>query len=222
MCSISYIFLPQNVFTSPSFLVVQVSQMWLYQVWTIKTSAHFMQINTHQRAMIGIGDYTLITFDYIMYWQNLTDYSLRDQNLTNPEIAPNKHICKGDYRTSILIHMKHRQNTRMKIIQRRYKMHNYTPRMSNIGPYEACNLNIDSLGNTHPLKVDKILQWMSHHPTNPTYSPVLSGTMTHSSGWCLNSTTRTHNTNTYTQKVCIRYLTYCMPTLWKWFMTCNT
>ena len=63
-------------------------------------------------------------------------------------------------------------------------MHNYTPRMSDIGPYEACNLCIDSLGNTHPLKVDRDLQWMSHHPTNPTYNPVLSGTMTHLSARC--------------------------------------
>ena len=29
------------------------------------------------------------------------------------------------------------------------QMHNYTPHMSDIGPYEACNLCIDSLGNTH-------------------------------------------------------------------------
>ena len=43
---------------------------------------------------------------------------------------------------------------------------------------------MDSLGNTHPLKVDRNLQWMSHHPTNPTYNPVLSGTMTHLSAWC--------------------------------------
>ena len=41
------------------------------------------------------------------------------------------------------------------------------------------NLHTDLLGNTHPMKVDRNLQWMSHHPTNPTYNPVLSGTMTH-------------------------------------------
>ena len=93
------------------------------------------------------------------------------------------------------------------------KCNKYTPRRSSIGPYEACNLHIDSLGNTHPLKVDRNLQWMSHHPTNLTYTPVLSGTMTHLSARCLNSTTRTHNTNTYTQKECISYLTYCMPPL---------
>ena len=58
----------------------------------------------------------------------------------------------------------------------------------------------DSLGNTHPIKVNRNLQWLSHHPSNPTYNPVLSGTMTHLSAWCQNSTTRTHNTNTYTQK----------------------
>ena len=57
-------------------------------------------------------------------------------------------------------------------------------RMSNMPPYEACNLHIDSLGNTHPLKVDRNLQLMSHHPTNPTYNPVLSGTMTHLSARC--------------------------------------
>ena len=41
------------------------------------------------------------------------------------------------------------------------------------------NYAYDLLGNTHPLTVDRNLQWMSHHPTNPTYNPVLSGTMTH-------------------------------------------
>ena len=35
------------------------------------------------------------------------------------------------------------------ITQRRYKMHNYMPHMYNIGPYEVCNLCIDSLGNTN-------------------------------------------------------------------------
>ena len=84
--------------------------------------------------------------------------------------------------------------------------------MSDMPPYKACNLCIDSLGNTHPLKVDRNIQWMSHHLTNPTYNPVLSGTMTHSSAWCLKSTTKTHKTNTYTQKVCIRYLAYCVST----------
>ena len=64
-------------------------------------------------------------------------------------------------------------------------MHTDTPRMSNIGSYEACNfMHMDLLGNTHPLKVDRNLQWMSHHPTNPTYNPVLSGTMTHLSAQC--------------------------------------
>ena len=92
-------------------------------------------------------------------------------------------------------------------------MHNYTPRMSDRPIQSLHFMHTDSLGNTHPLKVDRNLQWMSHHPTNPTHNPVLSGTMTHLSARCLNSTTRTHNTNTYTQKVCIRYLTYCMPPL---------
>ena len=83
---------------------------------------------------------------------------------------------------------------------------------SNVPPYEACNLCIDSLGNTHPLKVDRNLQWMSHRPTNSTYNPVLSGTMTHLSAQCQNSTLKTHNTNTYTQEVCISYLAYCVST----------
>ena len=148
------------------------------------------------------------------------------------DTALNRHILKGFTMESVYwfqnvmksIHeTKQRQNMRTKIIQRNdTKCIIYTHRMSDMPPYKACNSCIDSLGNTHPLKVDTNLQWMSHHPTNPTYNPVLSGTMTHSSAWCLNSTTRTHNTNTYTPKVCIRYLTYCMPTLWKWFMTCNT
>ena len=33
----------------------------------VKFSAHFIQINTCQRAMTGIGDYTFTTFDYVMY-----------------------------------------------------------------------------------------------------------------------------------------------------------
>ena len=63
-------------------------------------------------------------------------------------------------------------------------MHNFT--LSNVRyvPYEAGNSCTDSLGNTHTLKVDRNLQWMSHDPTNPTYNPVLSGTMTHLSARC--------------------------------------
>ena len=100
------------------------------------------------------------------------------------------------------------------IIQKRYTMHNLHTLQVRCKPIQSLQfMHTDLLGNTHPLKVDRNLQWMSHHPTNPTYNPVLSGTMTHLSARCLNSTTRTHNTNTYTQKVCIRYLTYCMPTL---------
>ena len=37
---------------------------------------------------------------------------------------------------------------------------------------------------TPPLKVDRGLQWMSHHPSNPTYNPMLSGTMTQLSARC--------------------------------------
>ena len=58
------------------------------------------------------------------------------------------------------------------------------PCMTNIHPYKAYNLHIDLLGNTHPLKVDRNLQWMSHYPANPTYNPVLSGTMTQLSAQC--------------------------------------
>ena len=46
------------------------------------------------------------------------------------------------------------------------------------------NMHIDLSDNTHPLKVDRNLQWMSHYPNNPTYNPVLSGTMTQQSAWC--------------------------------------
>ena len=63
-----YKFLPQNVFTSPSLLPcssgisnVALSSL-IYQ--------DFCPFYTNQylpRAMIGIGDYTLTTFDYIMY-----------------------------------------------------------------------------------------------------------------------------------------------------------
>ena len=164
--------------------------------------------------------------DYPKYWQNVTDNSLRS-DLTNSDIAPNRHICKGDYFTMESVYWFHRrkknviiytrnkrQNTRTKIIQRQYQMHNYTPRMSDRPIWSLHFMHTDLLGNTDTLKVDRNLQWKSHHPTNPTHNPVLSGTMTHLSARCLNSTTRTHNTNTYTQKVCIRYLTYCMPPLW--------
>ena len=148
------------------------------------------------------------------------------------DTAPNRHICKGVYYgISILIpyRVKIWWNTYMeqRQIRGQKSFKNYTKciithLVSLIGLYEACNLCIDSLYNTHPLKVDRNLQWMSHHPTNPTYNPVLSGTMTHSSAQCLNSTTKTHNTNTFTQKVCIRYLMYCMPTLWKCdYSTCG-
>ena len=156
------------------------------------------------------------------------------------DTAPNRQVCKGDYFTMESVYWSHRgwknviiytwnkdkiwgqkpfKDDTICIISQYALFHTI---IGLIGPYDAWNLHTDSLGNTHPLKVDKNLQWMSHHATNPTYNPVLSGTMTHSSARCLNSTTRTDKTNTCTQKVCIRYLTYCMPTLWKWFMTCNT
>ena len=75
-------------------------------------------------------------------------------------------------------------------------------------------MHSDLLGNTYPLKVDRNLQLMSYYPKISMYNPVLPRTMTQSSDLCQNSTPRMHNTNIYTQKVCIRYLTYCMlPTL---------
>ena len=39
-------------------------------------------------------------------------------------------------------------------------------------------MNIDLLGNIHPLKLDRNLQWMPQHPTKLTYNLVLSWTMT--------------------------------------------
>ena len=161
------------------------------------------------------------TGDYIMYWQNVTDYSLRDQTWKIQTQHQTGTYARGFTMESVywfqnvmkFIH-KTKTKTRAKIIQKWYQMHNYTPRMSD-RPIQSMEIYAyDLLGNTYPLKVDRNLQWMSHHPTNPTYNPVLSGTMTQLSAWCLNITTRTHNTNTYTQKVCIRYLTYCMPPLW--------
>ena len=64
-------------------------------------------------------------------------------------------------------------------------------------------MHIDSLGNTHPLKVDRNLQWMSHHPTNPTYNPVLSGTMTHLSAWCQKTAPPGHTIQIHTPKRCV-------------------
>ena len=171
------------------------------------------------KGMIGIGD-------YIMYWQNMTDNSLWDLTWQmNRHSTKQAHMQGGlwnHYTDPIegekhykLIHKtktKYKDQKSFKeMIQNAYFTHIVGP----IGLYKAWKFYAyDSLGNTHPLKVVRNLQWMSPHPTNPTYNPVLSGTMTHSSALCLNSTTRTHNTNTYTQKVCIRYLTYCMPPLW--------
>ena len=173
------------------------------------------------------NDYT----DYTKHWPNVTDYSLRDLTWQSNRHNTNQSHMQGVfyYGISILIPkcneicpQNKRQNTRTKIIQRWYKMHNYIPHMSDIGPYKACNVCIDLLGNTHPLKVDRNLQWMSHHPTNPTYYPVLSGTMTHLSAQYQNSTTKTHNINTYTQKVCISHLAYCVSTFWKCdYSTCG-
>ena len=150
--------------------------------------------------------------------------------------TPNSHTCKGDYFTMESVYWFQNVMKNVIILCSYYKfIHEtkdkldmdkipfkkkdtkciiYTHCRSNRPIWSMKILCTDSLGNTHPLKVDRNLQWMSHHPTNPTYNPELLGTMTHSSAWCLNSTTRTHNTNTYTQKVCIRYLTYCMPPLW--------
>ena len=70
-----------------------------------------------------------------------------------------------------------------------------------IGPYEAqkCYAN-RSWGNT-PLKVDKNLQWMSHHPTAPTYIPVLSGTMTQSSSQPQKAPPGQHKANTCIPKI---------------------
>ena len=51
-------------------------------------------------------------------------------------------------------------------------------------------IHIDLWGNTHPLKVDRNLQWMPYQPTNPTYIRVLLWTMSQLSVWPINSTTR--------------------------------
>ena len=61
---------------------------------------------------------------------------------------------------------KQRQNTRTKIIQRndtKCIIPHY--RMSNMPPYEACNLCIDLFGNTHPLKVTET--YSGCHITQP-------------------------------------------------------
>ena len=49
----------------------------------------------------------------------------------------------------------------------------YTHRRSDRAIQSMQSMNTDLLGNPHPLKVDRNLQWMSHHPINPTYNPVL-------------------------------------------------
>ena len=142
-----------------------------------------------------------------MYWPNVTDTSLIDLTWQS-----NRHNTK----------QAHMQGVYYKISLDDTKCIISHYHMSDMPPYEACNVCIDLLGNTHPLKVDRNLQWMSHHPTNPTYNSVLSGTMTHLSARCLNRTTKTHNTNTYTQKVCISHLAYCVSTFWKCdYSTCG-
>ena len=50
--------------------------------------------------------------------------------------------------------------------------------MSNRPIQSMQTMQRDSLGNTHHLKVDRNLQWVSHHATNATYHHLLSGTMT--------------------------------------------
>ena len=177
--------------------------------------------------MIGIAD-------YILYWPNVADNALWEPTWQIKAQHQTGTYARGFTMESVYwshrgwkcynLYMKQRQNkTWTKIIQKNdTKCILYPLHRSDRAIRSMHFKHTDLLGNTHPLKVDRNLQWMSYHPTNPTYNPVLSGTMTHLSAQCLNSTTRTLNTNTYTQKVCIRYLTYCMPTLWKWFMTCNT
>ena len=79
----------------------------------------------------------------------------------------------------------------------------YTHRRSDRAIRSMQFMHIDLLGNTHPLKVDRNLQWMSHHPTNPTYNPVLSGTMTHLSAQCQKTAPPGHTIQIHTPKRCV-------------------
>ena len=116
-------------------------------------------------------------------------------NLTNPHTTPNRQICKGElwnqYTDPIegenLVKFIHETKDKYedKISPKNdIKCTIYTHHRSDRAIQSMQFMHIDSLGNTHPLKVDRNLQWMSHHPTNPTYNPVLSGTMTHLSARC--------------------------------------
>ena len=71
------------------------------------------------------------------------------------------------------------------------------------------------LGNIHPLESLWSFHWMSQHPTEPTWNLCLSWTKTQLCANLIDSTTKDNTKQTHTHKTCIRYLTYCMPTLWK-------
>ena len=63
--------------------------------------------------------------------------------------------------------------------QKWYKYATITHLMGPIGPYKAWKFMHTDHRVTHtPWKVDRKLQWMLHHPTNPTYICVLSWTVT--------------------------------------------
>ena len=71
-----------------------------------------------------------------------------------------------------------------------------------IGPYKAWKFMHTDHRVTHtPWKVDRNLQWMSHHPTNPTYICMLSWAMTQNKCLALDNNTRQHKTNTCIQKM---------------------
>ena len=99
---------------------------------------------------------------------------------------------------------KTKTNMRTKIIQRNdTKCIIYTHHRSDRPIWSLQFMHIDSLGNAHPLKVDRNLQWMSHHPTNPTHNPVLSGTMTHLSAQCQKTALPGHTIQIHTSKRCV-------------------
>ena len=95
-----------------------------------------------------------------------------------------------------------------KSLKKEYKMHILHTSYVRYTHTKHAIMHIDLSGNTHTLKVDRNLQWMSHHPTNPTYNPVLSGTMTHLSAQCQKTAPPGHTIQMHTPRRCVLAIWY--------------
>ena len=118
-------------------------------------------------------DYTMTTWT----WSNLTDQTgtYANRHIGRDTMESVYWFHKG-WKNVINLYMKWRQITRTKkMIPNALITHGICP----TGLHEAWKFYANRLlVNTYPLKVDRNLQWMSHHPTDPTYICVLSWAMT--------------------------------------------